>query len=527
MIATITSNQDIHLSNISPWEEELVDAHFSAEQPNASRYVDSTAWDGVYRRFNRRGKRLARPFLAKLRAFCKKSELPLITKDSRPKSKTTVIDKDLITPDFLAGVTLKDYQVDGVKKICISEVGVFSVTTGGGKTEMICAIVKAIHCHTVIIAEQTIVIDQIIQRLSLRHVCDEPGVFYAGKRPDGEVVIVGTIQSLVIPKKKPEKPEKGNYKKPASYKRAVKNYDIKIKAFHTRKSNAKILHELIKKCDMIIVDECDLAVGDTYKKLFRYWYKGRRRYGFTGTPYDEEKPVQNLILQEHLGSVIYSQDRHDVQDAGLIIPLKYYMIAVGEDGRKNDARAYDIAVDEEIVYSENLHNIIASICAKFPDDGTLILVERDDLGHALNDLIPNSQFYHGKTPKNQRREILKAFEDREKNVLIGGKNVRRGLDLKGGCENLIIATGGKLVSEFDQRLGRARRLNSRGEARVFDLYFLNNKYLYAHSRRRLRAVVEMGYDAYVVYRDGILDGEALIRSRFHRPKRLERTRLPI
>jgi len=525
MIAHLT-NRWIHFSNITAWEEEVLVEKFSAENPR-SRYIDTSSfqsWDGVYRRYNKTHKRIARPFLAELRAVCKRKNMSLVVEDNRDPPRYVPPPIEEIGPDFLPGITLQPFQVDAVRKLCTTECGIVSITTGGGKTEIMAAICKAMNCPTVIIAEQVIVVEQIKDRLQLREVCEEPGLFYAGKMPAGQLIIIGSIQSLVLPKKKPQKPEKDNYKTTKSssaetkFRQAQKRYQASLKAFKSRTKKARTLHQLIGKCHMILVDECDLATSKTYQNLFRYWFKGRRRYGFTGTPYDKYKPVQRLFLNEHLGSVIYKQSRRQVEKTGLIVPLEYYMFAFGEDGNPKDASAYDIAFDEWVVYNEDFHRLCKAITERHPDEGTLILLERHDLGHALHALIPNSQFIYGETPKKQRPLILKAFENRDKKVLIGGKNVRRGLDLSGGCENLILATGGKLVSEFDQRLGRARRRNARGKSRVHDFLFLCNKYLYAHSRERLKAAIAMGYQTRVIFRNGIIDGEKFVNSRFRRPR---------
>ena len=524
MIATIISNHHLELSNITVWEETLVAERFSASRPTR-RYIDDTSaqgWDGVYRKYNGATKRLARPFLGELRALCDDKDLIIDVYDAREPSQFTPVPIEEIDEDFLPGIKLKQFQIDAIKKIYKTEVGIIGVKMGGGKGELIAGFTKAMRCPTVIIAEQIQVITQLRDRLKLRDVCEEPGLFYAGKMPTGQVVIIGSIQSLVVPKK-PEKPERGDFKDSKTvtaqqkYERALANFEQKTKAFKSRLRKSTALHALIGKCEMLIVDEADLAVSDTYKKLFRYWFHGRRRYGMTGTPEDPDKPVENLILKEHLGSIIVSMDSDSLVKEGLVVPIEYVSMVFGE-GSKEDARAYDIAVNELMVYNKDYHRFIAAMCKKFVDVGTLILVERDDLGYALKELIPDSDFIHGKTPKTQRPKILKAFEERRLKVLIGGKNVRRGLDLKGGCQNLILATGGKRLSEFDQQLGRARRLNIAGKARVYDFFFLNNKYLYGHSRKRVHYVVEMGLPARIVFSDGIIEAGQFVRSRFRRPR---------
>ncbi len=521
MIANIANNNDIIFTNITPWEEELLDKHFSAHVPN-QRYINTSeqSWDGVYRKYNRKTRRIARPLLAELRLLAHVKDLSLAIEDHRGPDTAKVLDISQVNNNLLPGITLKDFQVDGIKAVYGADCGVFHVGTSGGKGELIAAICKVIECPTVIMSEQRIVVDQLVKRLQLRMVCEEPGMFYAGKTPNGQMILVGTIQSLVLPKALPDPPVKEKCKNDKDYEKKKAAYDQKCKAYFTRKKNAKNLHSIIGKCDMLMVDECDLAVSDTWKKLFRYWYHGRRRYGFTGTLNDPDKPIQALVLKEHIGSTIYRQKVSDIQAAGLAVPLVYYALAFGEDGQKDDASAYDIAIDEQMVNNERFHLKIAEICARYPDEGTVILVDRDNLGHALNELIPGSVFYHGKSSAKNRKAMIEKFESRECKVFIGGKNVRRGMDLKGGCENLIIATGGRLRSEFDQQLGRARRLNSLGRARVFDFFHLGNKYLYEHSRKRLKFIHSMEYPSRVVFRDGAVESTEFLRSRFRKPRKL-------
>jgi superfamily II DNA or RNA helicase len=131
-----------------------------------------------------------------------------------------------------------------------------------------------------------------------------------------------------------------------------------------------------------------------------------------------------------------------------------------------------------------------------------------------------AHFIYGKTPKRRRDELLRSFERREFDVLVGGKIINRGLDLSGGCENLIIATGGKLQSEFEQKIGRALRLNRRGKSRVFDFFFRCNKYLYNHSKARLKVMVSLEYDSKVIFPGGVIDGTDLIKKKFRVQKNM-------
>lgn len=558
MIAKIISNTDLILDNITTPEEDIVAERFSVTATNFM-FVDSSqagGWNGVYRRYDSRTRRLARPFLGELLALCADNGLPVTVRDCRPAWTHQAADPDTVGKNYLPGITLEDYQVEAIRKGLRTEVGIFSMPTGSGKTEVMAGIIKGTPVPTVIIAEQRVIIEQTKQRLELRDVVSDDGVglFYAGATPTGQMVVIGSIQSLTTPSTIPQPPQMSDIVAKAAlkilgdpeaepptepmdeyrdcdedtikaaihdmadklYQKATARYESALKGYRKRKARAKQFQALVKQAEMVIVDECDLATSGPYKSLFKYHFTGRRRYGFSGTPFDPAKPVEALFLQEHLGSVVYEVDRQTVEDLGRIVPIDYYMFVV--DGNPRESSAFDIAVKEKMVENTDLHNMMQVIAEAHPDEGTLILVERDALGEALKARIDGSVFIHGKTPKRRRNEVLRAFEKRDIRVVIGGKILRRGLDLNGGCENLVIGTGGKLWSTFDQQLGRARRRNSRSRSRVYDFLFLNNKYLYAHSRQRLKAIVGMGYRVKVVFPDGqTVEGKQFIASRFRRP----------
>ena len=507
MLIRIANNQKIYLDQVdTSIDVELYD-YFSARHPRI-RFIDveQQGWDGYYRKYNSRDQSLALPFLNELIGLCEKNNWPYDVVDERPAPKF-IPSPDDVDPKMLHGITLEPHQIRSIKDACRHEVGIISAPTGAGKTEIMAGIAKMYGCPTVIIADQRIIIEQIKERLELRDVIDEVGLFYGGSTPSGQLIVVGSIQSLSTP--------------PASM--AEKDRDI----YKKRKKRSKQFQELTKKAGLLMVDECDKATSKQYGNLFKYHFNGRRRFGFSGTPFDKKKPVQNLILREHLGGIISKTNRRELEKIGRIIPVKFYMFAYGENGDSQDKTAFDIAEREIIIDNGDFHRRVKKIVDSFPDDGTLILLDTsniEDLGINLEDTIPGSAFIYGKTPKTRRKELIKAFENRTLKCLIGGKIIKRGLDLAGGVENLIIIGGGKLWSEFDQKLGRAVRNNEKGWARVFSFLFLNNYYLYRHSREQLKALLSLGYPSRIVFKDYTLDGAEYVASRFRRPKSKPKTK---
>jgi hypothetical protein len=166
MIATIADNQWVYLSHITDPEDSILWTEFSVSKPNA--YVDPSVrgnWDGIYRKYNRLRKRIARPLLGMLIKVCKKHNLPLSIVDARDNWQYEVMRSEDITEDLLPNIKLEDYQVNAISKAIRSEVGIIDLPTGAGKGEIICGICKAISCPTLILADQRVVVDQLKKRL--------------------------------------------------------------------------------------------------------------------------------------------------------------------------------------------------------------------------------------------------------------------------------------------------------------------------------------------------------------------------
>lgn len=433
------------------------------------------------------------------------------TKISYKKACARIINKNpLVSGIKVTDIGYGDYygfEIDGNKRFLLGD---FTVTHN---TEVITALCKAISVPTIILADQIIIVRQIKERLALRDITDV-GMFYAGKRPNGQTLVVGSPASLVLPSQ-PKEPAESEYTK-EQYAKKMATYEKAMEAWKSRKKNTKILQEYVKRSDMIIIDECDKASSDTYKYIFKYLYNGRRRYGFSGTPIDPDKPVEEYRMKSHLGNIIYKQDRRRLEELNRIIPFTYRMMVM--DGSIRDARAYDIALNDFVFNNLALHNMIAGLCIKHKNSGSekngiMILVDRDVLGENLKTVLSargiNTEFIHGKTSKSKNKEVIESFEKRDLDVLIGGKIASRGLDLKGGCEYLIDLTSGKLTSEFIQRVGRAVRVNKIGKSVVYGMFYRCNKYLYGHSKKRMNIVIDMGYPVEVYHKNGMISGEDL------------------
>lgn len=490
MQAYITDNKTIELRQVTPEFDKILYDYFAVRHPQYEFINMGGAgmdWDGYYRKYRKH--KLSKTFLNELKSFCKSQKVPLSIIDKR---KQVIKPKCEITDDMIYGIKLEDYQVSAIKSAIDNETGLIVMPTGSGKTEVMIGITELFKTNTIIFADMQVTIDAIAERYKLRKIGDV-GAFYSGTYDKDKQITVCSIHSLIPPKKH-------------------------LKSYKTRAKHVDDLKEVCKQAEVILVDEADKATNTQWNNLFRYYFKGSRRYGFTATPWEQTKPVENLQLKENIGTEIYKfTDIKKLEELRRVIPIRSFVITIGEDnlnGIKDKMRLNE-AEKDFIINNKELHNIIKGLVNNVSGRFLIIVdtIEIKTIGHKLSDLL-NAPFLYGQTSRKKRNEVKEKFENGEIKTLIGSKIFKRSLDLKGGTENLIIIGGGKQISNYEQILGRAMRVNERGYAAVFSFFHYTNYYLYKHSRIQLKSIVDRGYKVTVKSKIQSTSGEQFIKSRY-------------
>jgi len=496
--AHIISNTTIQLLGVTPEFNKILSDYFSVKDPQYEMYAD-TNWDGYIRKY-RKGK-LSRAFLNDLIKFCNYHKVPINIIDDRGYDSLDVDKLSLrISDDMVNGIKLEDYQLDAIKSVLNNEVGLIVLPTGAGKTEIMIAITQLLNVNTVIFADMQVVINSIVTRFKLRKI-QNVGVFYSGTYQNNKITVC-SIHSLLTHK-------------------LNKKTNKQLKSYLTRIEHARQLQETVKEAELILIDEADKAVSREWNQLFKnYAPKARFRYGFTATPWEKTKPVQNMQLKENLGTEIYKfTDIRKLEQMGRIVPVKVYMIVLDEDNKNIRSKVrLDIAERELIIENNKLHNIIKGLVYDVINDKVLIILDTMnimDLGNKLSEIL-DAPFINGTTPFKTRNEIVKKFENDEIKVLIGSKILKRSLDLKNGAPNLLLLGGGKQATNYLQVIGRAMRVNSKGYSNIYAFFHYGNAYLYRHSKILLKTLHERGYRITVKGQGWSMSGEKFIRSGFRK-----------
>ena len=409
-------------------------------------------WDGCIQFYTQAGK-LPIGLLKELLHFLDTNTLSYSFENNRSTLKPHYSE---IPEDFLPNIKLRGYQIDAIHACLREGFGIVKIATGGGKTVVICGVLKAYQPkRAIIVAGQINLVMQLYDRMiSYGFPADEIGLIWGGEQNyKGKRYIFSTIQSIM-------------------------NFP-----------------ELYKTADVLIIDECKHQQANTYSELSKKT-SALVKLGFDATPFTGEDKAIDWTIKKSIGDVIYEKTTKELIDMGLLVRPIIGMLSV----KNEDAKGVEWkAAYKEFVVNNNMRNEMIRKIAEKENGRILILVNHIDHGRELQHLIPNTTFLWGEVDSIERYEEIQNFiNSHEKYVLIGSTIFDEGIDFEKGIDAIIIASAGKGFRKVVQRLGRALRPNQKGYVSVYDFYDEGNKYLTKHSEIRKNIYKSEGHTVSVV-----------------------------
>jgi superfamily II DNA or RNA helicase len=397
------------------------------------------SWDGQVR-FLTGANRLPIGLIQELLNLSIKNDIAVEFKNNRTTIKPAIYP---VKPDLLPGITLRDYQVEATNKCIEYGQGIVKIATGGGKTSVITAVLKAYNAPALIVAGQINLVMQLYDRmLKYGFPEDDVGIIYGDAQDfKDKKFIVSTIQSIM--------------KYPEVY------------------ENAKLL----------IVDEVKHSQAASYVKLMKRC-EAPVRLGFDATPFTYDDQVLDWTIKKCVGDVIYEKTTKDLIDMGLLVRPIIGMTHINNDPEIYQKMDYRTAYKELIVMNDKRNQLIKRIVNQ-ENGRILVLIREIEHGRQLQHLIPDSTFLYGEIDSLERYNEIQNFVNcKDKYVLIGSTIFDEGIDFENGIDAIIIASAGKGFRKVVQRLGRALRKNKKGFVSVYDFYDDGNEHLSKHSKSR-------------------------------------------
>lgn len=365
-----------------------------------------------------------------------------------------------VSDDMLAGVTLRDDQLRVITAALENGCGLLHVATGGGKTEIAAAIIKALNgplggrrCLFLVHTKQ--LLKQGRERLALRLGTIEEHIGIIGDgRFDPKHITVATVQSLTR---------------------------------STGDAQKRVIAKYLKTIDLLILDETHHVSAKTFYRLVQR-IDAPWRYGMSGTPFGLADG-KGLMVEAAFGPVVERVTNEELIQLGVNARPTIRMLEVTEP--KLEDGDWHFVYKTGIVLNEARNEMIVREAETFASKGwpTLIIVRElwhgDRLAMLLRDRKVAHAFVHGQMPTDEVERHKDRLKDSSIHVLIASPIFGEGVDIP-AVRALIIADGGQSVAAVLQKIGRGlRRKQGDNRLDVVDFADLTHKWLSRHSQERL------------------------------------------
>lgn len=376
-------------------------------------------------------------------------------------------------------VELDESQDRAVREALKHHAGIIQYPTGVGKGRIIGELTRQLALRTLIICDRKDVFFQLVKQLR-ESTGMLVGIIGAGNVPERGTVTVATFQAL-------------------STQLGEANFD------------------LFKQWDVVIVDEVQHVVAETYANVLKQLKSASWRYGFSATPFKAGDHETRLKVQAWIGPVIAEMSQTEGVETGRIVPVDLFVVHGCGYGSLGRTAGYPEEVYHGITHNELLtRDIVALVRGLWPEP-TVIIVDKLEQGEYLRESIYKNGhrartglppiFVHGGTPQKDRVTAYNGFRAGIDHYtpLILSKIGDEGLDLP-NIANVILAGGGAAVHRQVQRIGRGQRASEgKSSVTVFDFEHYG-EHIGAHYRKRRKGYAkEPNYTLIDIEREEIWD----------------------
>lgn len=392
----------------------------------------------------------------------------------------------IVPEDYLDGITLRDYQVEGIEAALYHQQGLLQLSTGAGKTEMMSGVVRYLleneEGHIMLCVPTINLLYQTRDRLEARGIPPETICVYGDGNdidPDKRVVVATVATAFLRLKEDP------------------------------------IFIDWYQNLLCLIMDECHHSAARTWFTVIEALHP-KYNLGFSAEPFYNTKRylVRDLVLRGVLGSIIFRVPMSYLIDRGHL--SKPYLLAIetnyqGDIFTLND---WYIVNKQGIVTNKLRNDLIVESAVKLIDLGKdpLVLVSQIAHGVTLSKGLARKGYrvamlqgrgkvtiYDGDSIDryiDKEGDIKDKFMKGEVHAILGTSVMDEGVDMP-VISSVILAGGGASVLKLVQRIGRGLRPSKEDNMTIIlDFKDQFNVVTRSHFRRREKALIERGILSY-------------------------------
>ncbi len=410
---------------------------------------------------------------------------PFKVEEQNPKPRKYV--KTPVDPNVLQGITLADYQCAAIQKALMLQKGLETIPTGGGKTEIMLAIIHylmqaAEPADRTIVVVPTVLLAQQFKSRALSRGYDKNsiGIITGSLKEYDAKILVFTMASLVLA--------------------------LRAKKLEVMK--------ILMACKHLLIDETHHLRCDSMVEILKGLPPLETMLGFSGSPFLIKNPLVeagDCLMWGLTGGPIFDVPYEYLVKIGFIARPIVHMKKI--EGKNLKYRGNFQKIYEQFLMKNQTRTDYTVKAAKRAVEmgfKVLILVQRlahaDKIMQGLSDQKVISVFGgstsvdfddQGETrvSKINYDDFREDFENGGYDIAIGSTVADEGMDLP-SVGFVIMAGGGKSRIKVLQRLGRGLRKKKVGQNVVYLLDFIDRGHVYlsSQSRKRLELYKEASAD---------------------------------
>ncbi|MFW6026882.1 MAG: DEAD/DEAH box helicase family protein [Candidatus Woesearchaeota archaeon] len=430
-------------------------------------------WDGSIKLYNRDKSSFKIGFIDRVRNVFEhfgefKRERVFIKIDDNRKEIPS-FSKYPMTPKLNFKHELYQYQKEAVQTILKKKVGIIELPTGAGKSIVAAEVIRRANTPSLYIIDNKELLQQTKEDYE-KLLNTEIGTIIEGNFNPGKKVTVATIQTIMKLKDDPK------------------------------------LKEFMSNINLVIADELQIWGSDSYQKVDELLENCKWRIGMSATPYRTDG--HDMLLEQVCGQIIYKKSVSDIP--GLKKPeIKFYEFK-GPKKLETVQKEYNgVTVEEKATWRDDYELAIVNndernkkikelVEQEYKGKQIMIVASREEHLKKLNELIPNSKMFYGKTKKKERAQTIEDFKNCEFEVLITNISiVQKGLNIP-TLEVIINASGNSSEIITTQLCGRLNREHPDKKEKYYVDFFDKGSQFKNASNRFTTIKKKLGYEFEII-----------------------------
>lgn len=249
-----------------------------------------------------------------------------------------------------------------------------------------------------------------------------------------------------------------------------------------------IVNKITEHIHSLMLDEAHHASSNSYLKLLPYLDHVYYRFNFSGTYTRNDSKI--MELWGVCGEKLYKYNASKATSEGYLSPVEFKIVDIEGVECSDYHDEYTTNYGSKI-FLDSVRDQVKQHSGK----SILILVDRKDLvGKQIHEWLKvdgiESEYITGDNNKEDTKEAMERFNDKENLILIASQVLGEGADIK-STDVLILARGGKSEIAVTQAIGRAVRLYpGKTKAIVVDYFWHGPKWLGKHTKLRMQTYVD-------------------------------------